>query len=214
MNKPVGTVISAFTEEQASRLTGVSRRQLADWYRDGFFKPDLAADRGRTYSRLYSFRDLVCLKVLAQLRNKYRIPMQHLREVREELAHLGDRVWVEATLYVLGKNVVVEDPTTGAREEIGTHQGVLHHIPLRVVANDMKEEVEKLSRRDESVIGRLERKRGVAENQLVIAGTRIPVRSIQAFAKAGYTVEQIREEYPTLTDADVVAAISAADEAA
>lgn len=202
-----------FTEEQASRLTGVSRRQLAEWSRSGFFKPELFADRGRNFSRLYSFRDLVCLKVLAQLRNERKIPMTHLKEVKSFLSHLGDRVWTEATLYVLGKKVVFEDPATGDLEEVGSKQKVLQ-IPLRLVANDMQDEVKKLNRRDDTVIGRLERKRGVAQNQLVIAGTRIPVRSIKAFAEAGYTPAQILAEYPTLTDADVRAAIDAKDEAA
>jgi uncharacterized protein (DUF433 family) len=78
----------------------------------------------------------------------------------------------------------------------------------------MQAEVKKLSHRDDSVLGRLERRRGVAQNQLVIAGTRIPARSVQAFAKAGYTIDQIREEYPTLTEIDIRAAIAAADEAA
>lgn len=206
-------MIGVFTEDQASRLTGVSRRQLADWSRDGFFTPEMQADRGRNYSRLYSFRDLVCLKVLAQLRNQLKIPMGHLREVKTFLSHLGDRVWTEATLFVLGKRVVFEDPATGDLEEVGSKQKVLQ-IPLRLVASDMHAEVKKLNQRDESVIGRLERKRGIAQNQLVIAGTRIPVRSIQAFANVGYSVARIREEYPTLTEADIRAAINAKDAAA
>jgi hypothetical protein len=49
---------------------------------------------------------------------------------------------------------------------------------------------------------------------LVIGTMRIQVCSVQAFAKAGFTVEQIREEYPTLTAADIRAAIAAPDVAA
>ncbi|MEO3389016.1 DUF433 domain-containing protein [Mesorhizobium sp. CAU 1741] len=213
MTQTSGNVIGVFTEDQAARLTGVSRRQLAEWSRNGFFKPEHFADRGRNFSRLYSFRDLVCLKVLSQLRNARKIPMAHLKEVKSFLSHLGDHVWTGATLYVLGKKVVFEDPATGDLEEVGSKQKVLQ-IPLRLVASDMQAEVKKLNRRDEAEIGKFERNRGVAQNQLVIAGTRIPVRSVKAFADAGYTPAQIVAEYPTLTEADVRAVIDAKDEAA
>lgn len=54
------SVISAFTEEQVERLTGVTVRQLRTWDRTKFFAPSLAyEDRSRPFARLYSFRDLV-----------------------------------------------------------------------------------------------------------------------------------------------------------
>jgi hypothetical protein len=63
-------LIETFTEDRASRLTGVSVRQLRYWDRDGFFSPNLGyEDRSVPYSRLYSFRDIVSLKVLNTLRN-------------------------------------------------------------------------------------------------------------------------------------------------
>jgi hypothetical protein len=63
-------VIAAFTEEQVERLTGVTVRQLRTWDRTKFFAPSLAyEDRSRPYARLYSFRDLACLKVLNALVN-------------------------------------------------------------------------------------------------------------------------------------------------
>ena len=42
----------------------------------------------------------------------------------------------------------------------------------------------------------------------MIAGTAIQVASIKAYADAGYTVQQIIEEYPTLTERDVEAALA------
>ena len=61
--------------------------------------------------------------------------------------------------------------------------------------------------RKRAFIGKTERHRNIARNQTVIAGTRIPVRSIKAFADAGYSVDAIRKEYPTLTEEDIRAAI-------
>lgn len=39
-----------------------------------------------------------------------------------------------------------------------------------------------------------------------VRGTRIPVRSVKSFADAGYTPEQIRREYPTLSLDDIAMA--------
>lgn len=200
-------VVSAFTEDHVSRLTGISKRQLRYWDNDGFFVPSMAyEDRSHPYSRLYSFRDVVSLKVLNELRNESKVSLPHLREVKDKLAHLGDDMWSKTTLYVLKKRVVFDNPETKAKEEVVSGQGVLQ-IPLKVVTGDMKEQVKELSRRDQTVIGKFDQRRGVAHNQLVIAGTRIPVRSVKAFADAGYSVAQIKREYPTLTDEDIRAAI-------
>jgi Predicted transcriptional regulators len=83
-------VIAVFTADQASRLTGVSRRQLGSWDRNGFFKPSIVYGERGAYARLYSFRDLLSLKVLNQLRNKTRVSLDHLREVKRDLSHLGE----------------------------------------------------------------------------------------------------------------------------
>jgi len=200
-------VVSAFTEDQTERLTGISKRQLRYWDHTGFFAPSLAyEDRRKAYSRLYSFRDVVSLKVLAALRNDSNVPLPHLREVKTKLAHLGDDMWSKTTLYVLNRRVVFDNPETDEREDVLSGQGVLQ-IPLQVVTGNMEMAVRALWRRQDSTIGKFEQKRGVAHNQVVIAGTRIPVRSVKAFADAGYSIEAIRREYPTLTDEDIRAAI-------
>ncbi len=200
-------VLSAFTEDYVERLTGVSKRQLRYWDRTGFFVPSLAyEDRREAYSRLYSFRDLVCLKIVNALRNEANVPLPHLREVKDKLAHLGDDLWAKTTLFVLNRRVVFYNPETASREDVLTGQGVLR-IPLIVVSGDMEMAVRAHWQRDTSTIGKVERQKNVAQNQLVIAGTRIPIRSVKAFADAGYSIEQIRQEYPTLTEEDIRAAI-------
>jgi uncharacterized protein (DUF433 family) len=206
-------IIETFSEETASRLTGVSVRQLRYWDGDGFFSPSLAYDDRRVaYSRLYSFRDIVSLKVLNTLRNDAKVPLQHLRAVKEKLQALGDALWIETTLYVHSKRVAFVNPETEALEEVVSGQGLLQ-IPLQVASNNMRESIKRLNQRSPDEIGKFERKRKVANNQLVIAGTRIPVESVKAFASEGYSVERIKLEYPTLTDEDIRAAINYADAA-
>jgi DNA-binding transcriptional MerR regulator len=202
-------IIETFTEERASRLTGVSIRQLRYWDRDGFFSPSLGyEDRSAPYSRLYSFRDIVSLKVLNTLRNDASVPLQHLREVKAALLSLGEPLWADTILYVHNKRVVFFNPTTEILEEVVSGQALLQ-IPLRVASANMREAIDRMNQRQEIHIGKFERKRNVANNQLVIAGTRIPVANIKAFSDAGYSVEQIKAEYPTLAEADILAAVAA-----
>jgi uncharacterized protein (DUF433 family) len=201
-------VVSGFTEDHVERLTGVSQRQLRYWDRTGFFVPSLAyEDRRSPYSRLYSFRDVVSLKIVSALRNDANVPLPHLREVKEKLAHLGDDLWATTTLYVLNRRVIFDSPDMDRREEVVSGQ-VMLQIPLKVVSGNTEEAVKALRKREDAAIGKIERRKNVAHNQAAIAGTRIPVRSVKAFADAGYSVEQIQKEYPTLTAEDIQAAIS------
>jgi uncharacterized protein (DUF433 family) len=202
-------VVSAFTEDHVERLTGISQRQLRYWDRTGFFAPSLAyEDRRSPYSRLYSFRDIVSLKIVSALRNEANVPLPHLREVKEKLAHLGDDVWAKTTLYVLNRRVIFDSPGNRDRKEEVVSGQVMLQIPLKVVSGSMEEAVRALRKRDDAAIGKIERRKNIAHNQAVIAGTRIPVRSIKAFAEAGYTTKQIQKEYPTLTAEDIKAALA------
>jgi DNA-binding transcriptional MerR regulator len=200
-------VLAGFTDDQAIRLAGVSGAQLRYWAREKFFVPsiEVPVSEGMPPVRLYSFRDLVCLKIINSLRNEANIPLQHLRVVKDKLAHLGEDMWANTTLYVLRRRVVFHNPETGELEDVASGQGLLQ-IPLVVVSGNMEEAVKALRQRPEAQHGRIDTKRSGPKNP-VLAGTRIPVRSIKEFADAGYTLEKIREQYPSLTDADIRAAI-------
>ena len=200
-------IVETFSEDMASRLTGVSVRQLRYWDREDFFSPSMGyADRSVAYSRLYSFKDIVSLKILNTLRNDAHVSLQHLREVKAKLLALGDALWSATTLYVHNKRVAFVNPESDALEEIVSGQGLLQ-IPLQVASNNMRDQINRLKERNPDQIGKIERKRKIASNQWVVAGTRIPVDSIKAFAAEGYSIERIKLEYPTLTEADIKAAI-------
>jgi DNA-binding transcriptional MerR regulator len=60
--------MDGFTAEQATRFTGCTAHQLRYWDRIGLVKPSVQATGGRPgVRRLYSFRDLVALKVIRSL---------------------------------------------------------------------------------------------------------------------------------------------------
>lgn len=201
-------VVAAFTEAEVERLTGISQRQLRYWASDEFYIPSLKVeDKGLPTMRLYSFRDLLCLKVISALRNGSKIPLQELRRTKERLAHLGDDLWAKTTLYILGKRVVFDNPETGEKEEASTGQGVLQ-IPLQVITGQMEGAIRAMRERRIDAIGKIDQKRGVAQNQPVIAGTQIPVRSIQTFSRAGYSIDEIQKQYPSITKDDITAALN------
>ena len=196
-------VIGAFGEEDAARLTGVSVGQLRSWDRKGFLVPSYAAEnRRQPYSRVYSFRDIVALRVLNSLRNEHKVPLQHLRKVAEKLAHLGDARWTSTTLHVLGRRVVFDDPDSEERREVVSGQRVFD-IPLRIAISDTKKAIKDLNKRPESSRGHVVSQRFVQNNQPVFEGTRIPVSAVQSYLDAGYSTEAILREYPDLTAEDV-----------
>ena len=60
--------MEGFTAQQTSRFTGCTAHQLRYWDRIGLVKPSVQATGGRPgVRRLYSFRDLVALKVVKSL---------------------------------------------------------------------------------------------------------------------------------------------------
>jgi uncharacterized protein (DUF433 family) len=204
-------VITAFTDEQVSRLTGISVRQLRYWDDTDFFCPEYAwEERGDPFSRIYSYLDLVSLKVVARLRKK--VPLQRLRIVKQRLSEFDPTVWRGLKLWVDGDEVAFFHPKTGEPEQVVSGQKIMA-ISLAETLDELDAGLKEFLKRDDACIGQVAQKRRVMHNRRVVAGTRVPVSAIRAFREAGFTVTEILDEYPTLTQDDVEAAL-ADDEAA
>ena len=87
----------SFTAEQACRLTNCTHHQLRYWDRVGLVKPSIQASGGRPgVRRLYSFRDLVALRVVRGLLDngmslqRVRRAWDYLRREGEMEDHLAD----------------------------------------------------------------------------------------------------------------------------
>jgi len=199
-------IIGAFSEYDAARLSDLTLNQVRRWDRIGFFKPSLAEENSRQpFSRVYSFRDLVSLRVLGQLRNKHGVPLQHLRKVSEKLHDIGDAKWTHTTLYVLGKRVVFTDPRDKMRKEVVSEQRVLD-IPLRVAITDTREAIARDNVRPDNETGSVKKQRFIMQGEAVFEGTRIPVSAVLRYLEAGYDAAAIIRAFPDLTEADVDAA--------
>jgi DNA-binding transcriptional MerR regulator len=200
-------VVAAFSEEHVERLTGLTVRQLRYWDRTGFFEPTYASENRRVaYSRIYSFRDVVALRTLGALRNQFSVPLQHLRKVAQRLSLLTEALWIGTTLYVLNRKVVFHEPGSDKPREIVSGQYVIG-IPLKAVVADTQRAMETLRARRSDQLGFVERSKYVSHNAWVVAGTRIPTGAIRRFKEAGYSVQQIIQEYPDLTERDIEAAL-------
>lgn len=81
-----------FNSRTASRIVGVSLRQIQYWDEQGFLRPSVRA-AGRGSKRLYSFSDLINLKVVKDLSNhglslqRIRRCLNHLRRYFPEKMH-------------------------------------------------------------------------------------------------------------------------------
>jgi DNA-binding transcriptional MerR regulator len=87
--------MEGFTADQASRFTGCTPHQLRYWDRIGLVKPSVQQTRGRPgVRRLYSFRDLVALKVVRSLLDGG----MSLQKVRRAFSYLRRKAGLEQHL--------------------------------------------------------------------------------------------------------------------
>ena len=128
-------------------------------------------------------------------------------KVAESLAHLKDELWTRTSLYVVNRRVIFENPETGKPQEVVSGQYLLG-IKLEKIISDTRDDIAALNKRSSDSIGKLSRHRSIARNAWSIAGTRITVGSIKRLREDGYSIDQIIEEYPDLTEEDVQAAFA------
>jgi DNA-binding transcriptional MerR regulator len=92
-----------FPTEVAAKLGGVTLDMLANWDRTGFLSPSVPAKR-RGISRRYSFRDVVAIRVVGELRTRG-ITHQALRKV---VLYLCARTSLSPTDALASTNLVTD----------------------------------------------------------------------------------------------------------
>jgi DNA-binding transcriptional MerR regulator len=87
--------MEGFTAQQASRFTGCTAHQLRYWDRIALLRPSVQSTGGRPgVRRLYSFRDLIALKVIYSLLDAG----MSLQQVRRAYSYLRKKADLEAHL--------------------------------------------------------------------------------------------------------------------
>jgi DNA-binding transcriptional MerR regulator len=198
--------ILAVPDKRARKLAGISMHQLRYWEETGLVRPSIRRTLSpRNTVRLYSFEDLIELVIVAELRRRPGISLQHIRAI---LGHLRQRQKYTAPLRELrfatyGPHIYVQHPDGSWSGDPRPEQLIFQQA---LMLDLVGERVSSLSERDPATAGKIVRRRGVHASEPVFAGTRIPVGAVQRYLQAGYEAQAIIEEYPSLTLADVEAA--------
>jgi uncharacterized protein (DUF433 family) len=203
-------VLLAFTLDHAARVSGVSERRIRYWDETGVLHPSLVRGESREpYGRIYSFRDLLGLRTLGELRDRFHVPLQQLRAVGERLSKHYETPWTELRFYVQGSHLYFHDPDHDLLvSAIKPGQVPLAlGLDLERVAVDTERRASQLLERDRDDFGTIVRRRHVLGNRPVLAGTRIPTSAIWDFHQAGYSFGEIAKQYPRLKQADIEQAI-------
>jgi uncharacterized protein (DUF433 family) len=215
--------LGLFTANQVCALCDVSARQLAYWDRIGFFKPRYSDESKRPFNRIYSFRDVVGLRTIGLLRNKYNVPLYpDLRLISDQLKKIPGSNWSKLTFY----EDPIAGPTSEKRSSARRRRGRVYFghpesgeivatsplgqkplFAMRAVIQNVERNLARMNRRKPKQIGKIEQNRYVASNKPVVAGTRIPTAAVYRLFRAGFTPEKIIREYPRLKPADVEAAL-------
>jgi uncharacterized protein (DUF433 family) len=197
----IGAVTLAFTTREAQQLSGLTARRLQYWDETAFIRPSVAARLGRGSPRLYSFRDLVQLRIAALLRD--RLSLQALRGLKDALDLDAPFAEVRFASTVHGETVYLVQ--AGVPEAVRQPGQIVmtFDVPLSEIRSDLERRIVELRRR--RGIGRLEKTRGIVSGQLAVAGTRITTAAVGRMLKAGWDERRILAEYPELTQADIEA---------
>ncbi len=124
-----------FSGTKAAQVVGISYRQLDYWARTDLVRPSLADASGSGSRRLYSYRDLLELKVIKNLLDAG-IRLESVRDVFEYLrTHLNEDI-VSAHLVIDGAQVILCDGEE-LIDVVRRGQGVLNVLPLARVKDDV-----------------------------------------------------------------------------
>jgi len=193
----------AIPDKQAAKLAGITMRQLRYWEQTDLIVPSIKRRISpRNTVRLYGYQDLIGLLVADELRN--RISLHHIRRI---ITQHQDRGFAdplrELRFASRGNDVYFQYPDGSWSGDPNPDQLIFHQV---IVLEPLRERIPAASRRDPGAIGKVVRRRGVLGGKPILAGTRIPVATIQRYLQAGYGTEAIIEEYPSVTPADIEAA--------
>ncbi|MHB8245814.1 MAG: MerR family transcriptional regulator [Acidimicrobiales bacterium] len=125
---------------QVCKIVGITYRQLDHWDRTGLISPSLAAARGSGTQRLYSYRDVVVLRIIKQLLDSG-VTLQRARKA------------IEFFRGSIGGDIAAASLVLGASDSVLAHngdelldllrggQGVFNVIPLSGLMTDVESRI-------------------------------------------------------------------------
>ena len=118
-----------FSSTRTAEIAGITYRQLDYWAREDIVRPSLTKASGSGSRRLYSYRDLLELRVIKTLLDSG----IKLQQVRKGLDYMRDQLGEDVTsanLVISGTSSVVVNTGEELIEILQNGQGVLNVLPL------------------------------------------------------------------------------------
>jgi DNA-binding transcriptional MerR regulator len=132
-----------YSGKRTAEIVGISYRQLDYWARTDLIRPSLMDAAGSGSRRLYSYRDLLELKVIKSLLDAG-LKLESVRQVFEFLREqLGEDV-LTANLVIQGRTSVLVRSGDELIDVLQRGQGVLNVLPLAGVKEELDAKIVEL----------------------------------------------------------------------
>ncbi len=126
---------SGYSGNQAASVVGITYRQLDYWARTDLVRPSITEARGSGSRRLYSYRNLLELRMVKSLLDAG-IKLESVREAFKYLRNRSDADITSAHLVINGSSVVLCQGDE-LIDVVRRGQGVLNLLPLAQVKDDV-----------------------------------------------------------------------------
>ncbi len=137
------TVEPGFSGTKAAKIVGISYRQLDYWARTDLVRPSLADAAGSGSRRLYSYRDLLELRVIKSLLDAG-IKLESVRQAFQYLrAHVETDI-ASAHLVISGNDVILCDGDQLIDVMRKGGQGVLNVLAIGGVKTDLDAQLDEI----------------------------------------------------------------------
>ncbi len=145
------SAVEGFRGPQVCKLIGISYRQLDYWARTGLLTPSVVQAAGSGTQRIYSYSDLLELKVLKRLLDSG----VSLRSARKAVDCLRDGVGGElgsSTLVFAGGKSLLAHSNDEVVDLLRNGQGVFSMVALQGIVEELDADITTLSSRYESPV--------------------------------------------------------------
>jgi len=183
---------SGFGSSVVLKLTGVTYRQLDYWARTGLVGSSIRQAAGRGSRRVYSFQDLVALRVVARLLDAG-VSLQAVRRAVEYLKRHSARPLSTLGLVAKGSRVFVLTGSSSKMIEATAQGQVVIAIDVEPIVKDLRSDVTELSAaREIEVRARGRSYRGVLTPDLEAGGYTVEVPELPGCITEGDTLPEAR----------------------
>jgi DNA-binding transcriptional MerR regulator len=125
---------------EVCKIVGITYRQLDYWARTDLIRPSLSDAQGSGTQRVYSYRDLVAIKVIKSLLDAG-VSLQSARNAIGYLrTNLGEEV-ASASLVLQGTDSVIAKDGDDLIDLVRKGQGVLNIVPLGTVVEELDTQI-------------------------------------------------------------------------